>query len=292
MKLFRIIILLLGFLGFGYYSSYAQNPDSANNNDSTNLYWKPKLEYAFTQAFSSSHEFAACQVFQKLDYNLAEIAQIRKVTPFPASLTVEFDGLEERIIETNDPDNASQTKVLFFKSLNIICEKVHYFDMVMEKATFGFPESCIELEYLDKGRLKFAKATKIDLDIKVSEDNLLEVMKLYPKAKALSSVKITIKPDRCSSKGRVKLGILVAEFKFNGNIKQLSPKKVNFICEKLTINGIPQPRAFVRNIMNYVNPVFDSSKVWVNLNVTDMKFINGYVVTKATVDKKEIRNAN
>lgn len=270
----------------------AQNTSTVKTEANEHLYWKPKLEYAFTKTFSSSHEFSACQVFQKLEYDLAEIAQIRRITPFPASLTVEFEGLEERDIFIPNSDNASATKVLFFRNISVICEKVHYFDMVIDKVKFGFPESYIELDYLDKGRLKFAKVSRIDLDINVSENDILEVLKLYPKAKALSSVKVTLKPDRCSSRGRVKLGILVAEFKFNGYIKQLSPKTVNFICDKLLINGIPQPRAFVKSIMSYVNPVYDSTKLWINLNVENMKIMNGYVQTKARIDKKEIKNAN
>lgn len=287
----RFLILLFHILFFAS-CLHAQDISSEKYIANEYLYWKPKLEYAFMKTFSSSHEFSACQVFQKLDYDLAEIAQIRRITPFPASLTVEFEGLEEKDIFIPNTENASETKVLFFKKLSVICEKVHYYDMVVDKVTFGFPESYIELDYLDKGRLKFANASKIDLNIRVSENDILEVLKLYPKAKALSSVKVTFKPDRCSSRGRVKLGILVAEFKFNGYIKQLSPKTVHFICDKLLINGIPQPRAFVKSIMNYVNPVYDSTKLWINLNVENMKIMNGYVETKARIDKKEIKNAN
>ena len=164
--------------------------------------------------------------------------------------------------------------------------------MIVEKVIFSFPDSSIELDYLDKGRLKFASAKKIDLEILVSEEDILEVLKLYPKAKALSSVKVTLTPNKCSTKGRVKLGILVAEFRFNGHLNQFSPTKVNFICDKLTINGIPQPQVLVKNIMNYVNPVYDSSKIWINLNIENMKLIKGFVNTKASIEKKVRVNAN
>ena len=265
---------------------------ASSTETNNNLYWKPKLEYAFTHTFSSSHEFAACQLFQKLDYDLAEIAEIRKITPFPATLTVEVDGITEESVMIQNSENATESKILKFKILTVNCEKVHYFDMIVEKVKFSFPDSSVELDYLDKGRLKFFSASKIGLEILVSESDILEVLKLYPKAKALSGVKVTLSPNKCSSKGRVKLGILVAEFKFNGHLNQISPKKVNFVCDKLTINSIPQPRAFVKSIMNYVNPVYDSSKIWINLNVENMKLIKGFVETKASIEKKVRVNAN
>ncbi len=272
---------------------YAQNiaSDSLEN---PQLFWKPKLEYAFMKTFSSSHEFAACQVFQCLDYDLAEIAQIRRITPFPASLTVEIDGIEEAYLPVKAEENsvASPTRVLKFKKLDVVCDKVHYFDMEIERMTFGFPDSVIEYDYLDKGKLKFAAASKIDLLVKVSENDLLSVLNLYPKAKALSNVKIILTPNQCQSKGRVKLGFLVAEYKIKGFIKQVSPKKIDFSCSKLTINGMTQPRAFVKTIMSYINPVFDSSKVWINLNISSMNILKGYVLTNAVINKKEIKNAN
>ena len=274
------------------HNSDAQSLEQPNNIDYKNLYWKSKLEYAFMQTFSSSHEFAACQVFQKLDYDLAEINQIRRVTPFPASLTVEIEDVKEEILSSKDFDLATDTKVLKFTNLKVICDKVHYFDMVMERVTFGFPDSYIDLDYLDKGRLRFLKASKIVLDIKVSENDILEILKLYPKAKALSSVKVSMKPNQCSSRGRVKLGILIAEFKLNGHLNQLSPKTINFVCDKLTINGIPQPRAFIKTIMGYINPVYDSTKLWLNLNVNKMNIVKGFVETNATIEKKGLKNAN
>ena len=290
--LFKALFLILVlFLNNSFI--YAQNiaSDSLEN---PQLFWKPKLEYAFMKTFSSSHEFSACQVFQCLDYDLAEIAQIRRITPFPASLTVEFDGIEEAYLPVTADDNSvsTQTRVLKFKKLDVICDKVHYFDMEIERMTFGFPDSIIEYDYLDKGRLKFASASKIDLLVKVSENDLLSVLNLYPRAKALSNVKIILTPNQCQSKGRVKLGFLVAEYKIKGFIKQVSPKIIDFSCSKLTINGITQPRAFVKTIMSYINPVFDSSKVWINLNISSMNIIKGYVLTNAVINKKEIKNAN
>ena len=289
--LFKLLIILTLFLGNNSFICAQSISDSIENQL---LYWKPKLEYAFMKTFSSSHEFSACQVFQCLDYDLAEIAQIRRITPFPASLTVELDGIEEAYLPLKSGDNSvsSQTRVLKFKKLDVICDKVHYFDMEIERVTFGFPDSIIEYDYLDKGRLKFASASKIELLVKVSENDILSVLNLYPKAKALSKVRVSLIPNQCQSKGRVKLGILVAEFKIKGSIKQVSPKQVDFICSKLTINGIPQPRAFIKTIMSYINPVFDSSKIWINLNVSSMNIIDKYVLTNAIINKKENKNAN
>ena len=291
MHINKIIIYLLLLLSSGFV--FAQTTAS-NTVDNGFLYWKPKLEYAFIKTFSSTHEFAACQIFQKLDYDLAEIAEIRKITPFPASLTVEFEGLKEEIIPYSISENqlATQTKILKFEKLNVVCDKVHYFDMIIERVVFGFPQSSIELDYLDKGRLKFVKAQNIELNIKVSEADIVSVIYLYPKSKLLSNVKVELTPGKCQSKGRVKLGLLVADFKLKGYIKQISPKRINFSCDKLYINGIAQPRAFIKSIMNYVNPVYDSSKIWINLNVIDMNIVKGYVETRAIIDKKELKHAN
>lgn len=271
---------------------FAQNNDVTNATNK-NLYWQSKLEYAFTKTFSSSHEFSSCQVFQRLGYDLAEISQIRSITPFPASLTVEFTGLEEDFIDLpNKEPEHSKLRVLKFNKLNIICDKVHYFNMVIEKVTFGFPNSIIDLDYLEKGRLRFIDSSKIELNIKVSEEDILAVLNLYPKAKLLSNVKVQLSPKKSICRGRVKLGFLVADFRIQGHLNKISPKVINFVCDKLQINGIPQPRAFISSILTYINPVFDSTKVWINLNISDMEIKKGFVETNATIDKKEIKNAN
>lgn len=264
---------------------FASEIDKLNNND-LNIFWKTKLEYAFNKTFSNAHEFAACQAFQKLGYDLAEISQIRRITPFPASLTVVCDGFEEDNII--DSSNNITKKIIKLCKLNVICEKVHYFDMQIDKMTFSFPNSSLEIDYLEKGKLKFFQLDRIELNIKVSEQDILSVLKLYPKSKLLNNVKVSFDNNKCTSIGKVKLGILIAEFKLIGHINQISSKKVNFICDKLYINRIAQPRAFISSIMGYINPVFDSTKLWVNLKIREMKLINKYVETNATIDKKGI----
>lgn len=248
------------------------------------VYWQPLLETAFNRTFSSSHEFSACQVFQQLGYDLAEIAQIKRITPYTASLTVKFTGL----IEESDKGLG----LLAFDTLDIHCTKVHYFGMVIERVTFSFPNSSVEAKELKKGKLRFHKVTKIALYIEVSEKDILSVIKMYPKSSLLSNLKVTLNSNKCKCKGRVKLGFVVADFNLRGHTKQTSPKKVNFICEKLYINKMSQPRAFINAVMNYVNPVFDSSKIWINLNVSSMEIKDGFVETSASIDKKEPKNAH
>lgn len=252
------------------------------------LFWRPLLEQSFMRTFSSSHEFAASQIFQRLGYDLAEISQIKKLTPYPASITISFDSL----IESEAFISSETRKILKLENLSIKCEKVHYFGMVMEQLTFDFADCSLERDYLQRGKVRFYDTSSINLRVKVSEQDILSVMKLYSKASALSSVKVTLSSNKVRCRGRVKMGFLVAEFDLRGYTKLISPKKVNLICEKLFVNGILQPRAFVNPIMNYVNPVFDSSKIWVNLNVKSMELKKGFVETLATIDKKEIKNAN
>ncbi len=289
----KIIIVIFCFIHINFVIFAQDNLISINNSD-LNLFWKPKLESAFLKTFSSSHEFSSCQAFQNLGYNLAEISEIRKITPFPASLSVEIDGLQEELIDlkTKGLSDYPQIKILKFNKLNVICDKVHYFNMVIERVVFKFPYSSIDLDYLNKGRLRFIDLDKIELNIKVSEDDLLAILKLYPKAKLLSNVKVELSPNRCISKGRVKLGIIVADFKMKGRVKHISPKIINFVVDKLYLNGMPQPRAFINTILTYINPVFDSTKVWINLNIKEMNIINNFIETNATIDKKGIYNAN
>lgn len=247
------------------------------------FYWQPLLEIAFNRTFSSSHEFSACQAFQKLGYDLAEIAQIKRITPYPASLSVKLQGLSE--------ESERDIGLLSLETLDIHCTKVHYFGMIFDRVTFRFIKAAIERKELEKGKLRFHKLDKIGLCIEVSEKDILSVIKMYPKSSLLSNLKITLNSNKCKCKGRVKLGFMVADFSLKGYTKQISLKKVNFICEKLYINGISQPRAFIKAVMSYVNPVFDSSKVWINLNVANIRIKNGFVETEASIEKKELKNA-
>lgn len=245
-------------------------------------YWRPLLEQSFMRTFSSSQEFANSKTFQCLGYDLAEISQIKRVTPFPKTISIDFRKIEEseRLI-------ASETRrVLTFDKLEVSCEKVQYFGMTMEGIVFSFPNCVIEKSYLERGKIRFAEVSEIALKVKVSEDNLLSVMKLYAKSSALSSVRILINPGKVKCLGRVKLGFAVADFNLKGYIKMLSSKRVDLVCEKLYLNGISQPRAFIKPIMNYVNPVFDSSKVWINLNIKSMNLEKGFVETFATIERK------
>lgn len=244
------------------------------------------LEKAFYKTFSNSHEFASCQIFQLLGYDLAEISLIKRITPNPLALKVDFNISKAENAKVRDCNNIASSS-LSFEKLNVICDKVHYYDMIIERVTFGFPDSIIDKIALNKGKLRFLAGSRIDLKVEVSEENLLSVMKLYAKSKNLSSVKVQLKKDNCRIIGRVKMSFAVAEFDIKGHIKQLSPKTINFISDKFLINGLQQPRAFVNSILNYVNPVFDSTKLWMNLNITKMELKKGFVETTASIDKKE-----
>lgn len=262
--------------------------DKVCSDGDNRLNWQSLLEQSFLKTFSSSQEFARSQVFQCLGYDLAEVSQIKKVTPFPKSVSVTFEGMKE-----TETFIASETRrIVAFEKLAIRCKKVQYFGMTMEELVFTFPDCSLEKDYLIKEKIRFARVSHIDLKVKVSEENLLSVMKLYSKSSALSSVKIYLYKDKVKCSGKVKMGFIVADFVLKGYTRLASPKKVTLICEKLYLNRIAQPRAFIRPIMDYVNPVFDSTKVWINLNILKMDLKNGFVETAGIIGAKEKNNAN
>jgi len=110
---------------------------------------------------------------------------------------------------------------------------------------------------------------------------------LFAKARSLSHLKLDLDKDRAHLKGRVKRGLLVVEFNLNGETQLTDPKTVFFRCNRLVLNGSIMPRNAVNAIFSQINPVFDASKTWLNLNIASIRITRGFVETIATIDAKK-----
>lgn len=230
------------------------------------------LETAFWKAFTDPGEFRASEIFQLLGYNAAEIAQIGKITPMPAKISVEAE-------KNGQPDG--------FNNIRVTCHNVYYYNMTIERVVFDFPACRLNLDELSCGRLRFVSGDCIRLKTEVSQSDILKVFDLYARAKALTGLKMKLEKDRATLVGRIKKGFIVAEFNLRGNTELVDSKTVMFRCQRLTLNGSPMPRNAIAGIFAQINPVFDASKTWLNLNVASINIRPGFVETIATIDRKK-----
>lgn len=228
------------------------------------------LEKAFVKTFNSAQEFRNCKVFRLLGYDLAETDFIGRITPHPTDLKIEYAYAE----------NGG------FSAIKASCEKVHYYNMIIEHVDFIFPNCELDTKKLNEGKLSFIKADEIELKIDVSETDVLSVFQLYAKAKALSKLKMVFSKNKCKLTGRVKQGLFVADFEVTGNTKLINPKQVDFVCDKMVINGQVQPRSFAKAAFAGINPVFDGTTTWLNLHLSEIRIIDGFVETRATIKRK------
>jgi hypothetical protein len=233
---------------------------------------KQNLETAFMKTFSDPEEFKASGIFQLLGYNSVEIAQIGKITPRPAEIKVETE---------------LSTTPGSYRNLKVLCSKVCYYNLTIERVLFDFPECSIDTAELQAGRLRFLSGEQISLKTEVSADDILRVFNLYAQARSLSQMSMTLEKGRALLKGRIKKGIVTAAFNLRGRTELVDPKTVMFRCERLHLNGYPLPRNVIASIFKQINPVFDSNKTWLNLNVASISIKPGFVVTHATIDRKK-----
>lgn len=207
-----------------------------------------------------------------MGYNETEIAQIGKITPRPANISIEADH-----------DEAFGS----YRNLKVLCHKVFYYNLTIERVLFDFPKCSINTEELKAGRLRFTTGEQISLKTEVSADDILRVFNLYAKAKSLSGMRMKLEKNCARLTGRVKKGFVTAAFNLHGNTELVNPKTVIFRCERLNLNGFPVPRNVISSIFRQINPVFDSSKTWFNLNVASISIKPGFVETHATIDRKK-----
>lgn len=231
-----------------------------------------KLQKGFSSAMATPESFKDTQVFNLLGYSESEIAMIGKITPRPASLTVQF--------KPNDLAGG-------FDNIKVVCSQVKYYNLTIATATFEFPSCSLDLESLENGRIRFLSSGLIRLKTEVSEADILKVFELFAKARSLRNLSLKLNEHKAQLGGWYRAGFLTIAFRLRGGISLVNPKMVNFECERLTLNRIALPRNTARSMISKVNPVFDSSKTWLNLNIENITILNGFVETIARIDRKK-----
>ncbi|MBU1105622.1 MAG: hypothetical protein KKB51_03055 [Candidatus Riflebacteria bacterium] len=230
------------------------------------------LETAFMRAFSDPAEFRNTEVFQLLGYSSDEISEIGKITPRPASITVHAE-----------PNG----QIDGFKNIRVVCTKVLYYNLTIDRVTFEFPDCRLCLAELSQGRLRFLDSGQIKLRTEVSSADITRVFNLVARARKLSRLKIKLDKDRATIRGRVQRGLLVVEFNLTGDAELVNPGIVDFRFDRLVMNGIAMPRNAVSGISKQINPVFDANKTWLNLNIASINIRRGFVETIATIERRK-----
>lgn len=230
------------------------------------------LETGFFKALTTPEEFRNSGIFNLLGYNALEINQISSITPRPGRIEV---------------NTGKETAPGEYDRITVVCHNVRYYNLTIERATFEFPECRIDVAELNAGRIRFLSGSQIKLKTEVSQQDILKVFDLFARARSLSHLRLSLDKDKANLKGRVKRGILVVEFNLNGETQLADPKTVLFKCNRLVLNGSPMPRNAVNAIFSQINPVFDASKTWLNLNISSIRITRGFVETIATIDAKK-----
>ena len=230
------------------------------------------LETAFMRSFNDPEEFKASGIFQLLGDNEEEVSQIGKITPRPAKIRVEAV-----------PDTGAGE----FVSLKVFCDKVFYYNLTIERVMFDFPACVIDQNHLHEGRLRFVSGRQINLITEVSADDILKVFDFYAQSRSLSGMNMKLENNLARLQGRIKKGFVTAEFALRGTTHLSDSKTVVFRCEKLLLNGMTMPRNAIATIFKQINPVFDATKTWLNLNVAKISIKPGFVETHATINHKK-----
>lgn len=231
-----------------------------------------KLEKGFALALATPEGFKATRVFNILGYLEPEIALIGKITPRPQSLKVEYQGAM--------PDGR-------FSSIRVVCSQVSYYNLTIATATFEFPNCQLDCESMQNNRIEFLQTDEIKLKTEVSEEDILKVFDLYAKARSLKDLSLELKQERARLGGRFRKGIVTVQFEVKGGIELVSPKVVNFRCDRLALNRLALPRNAANSMIAQINPVFDSRKTWLNLNIDSISILDGFVETNARINRRK-----
>jgi hypothetical protein len=240
--------------------------DSASDNMQKNL------ESAFKLAFNDPAEFRNAGIFQLLGYSDDEIAQIGRITPRPASITV-----------LAEPDSDAGA----FKNIMVSCTKVSYYNLTIDRVVFDFPGCRLCTDELAQGRLRFLGSEQIKLKTEVSASDIARVFDLVARARNLTSLRIKLEEDRARINGRVKRGLFVVDFNITGNTELVDSDTVIFRCDRMLLNRAVVPRNTVNAVFKEINPVFDARKTWLNLNIAAIKIRQGFVETIATIERRK-----
>jgi len=240
------------------------------DNGSDNM--QKNLESAFTRAFNDPVEFRNAGIFQLLGYSEGEIAQIGRITPRPAAITV--------LAEPGVVAGA-------FNNIRVNCTKVSYYNLTIDRVVFDFPGCRLCVDELEQGRLRFLGSEQIHLKTEVSASDIARVFDLVARARSLTSLRIKLENERARINGRVKRGLFVVDFNITGDTELIDTKTVVFRCDRMLLNRAAVPRNTVNAVFKEINPVFDARKTWLNLNIAAIKIRQGFVETTATIERRK-----
>jgi hypothetical protein len=230
---------------------------------------RENLELAFSRAFRDPAAFRDTKLFEVLRYTPEQVKAIVEITPRPASLTVEFQEI------------ASQPGA--FARVTVTAFQVKYYNLVIDHATFSFPDIQLDPDLLANGYLSFQKAARIDLETMVSAADILRVFDLFAKARQLSGMRLDISPKQVKLNGKTRRGIVTLAFEVFGSPRLEGDKTISFQCRKMVLNGVGMPRAAISALFDHINPVFDARKTWLKLTISEMATLAGFVRTKGII---------
>ena len=260
---------------------FAVSAHAIEHSDVFDTHPDPHLLAAVKRAFGDSAAFRATGLFDCMGYSPSQVTQMAEVTPRPAEVTV----------EASPADPAHGT----FHRLAVRCQKVRYYNMIIDHAVFEFSEIELDPNALAEDRLVFRRTKNVRVETFVSAADLLKIFELVARARRLSNLKMEIDEHAANLKGEVKQGFITVRFSLSGTPQITGIRQIHFHCRSLVLNGLKMPQGVIRGIFSSINPVFDANQTWLNLELEKIVLQKGFVRTWAwikppatTVPRKQI----
>ncbi len=262
----RVIIALSLVILFCTIGSQAQPPTAPPTEVHPSL---DMLLAAFREAFSDPQAFQDTGLFRVLGYSPAQVKSMVEITPRTASISVQAFPATHGVGS--------------YRSIRVLAGQVRYYNLTIDHAYFEFPDVLLDERQLDAGHLRFLAAKSIELETFVSEKDILKVFDLFSKARQLSDLRLSLRKNATILRGRCRKGILTMDFRVEGAPEKVGETAIRFNCRKMSINGLPIPRAAVNALFSRINPVFDARKTWLKLRIGEINVENGFVRTRGRI---------
>lgn len=213
-------------------------------------------------------------LFNVMGYTHEEQLQMEKVTPMPESVEVSAET------SGTGPDS--------FTNIKIVCHKAKFYGLSIDRAVFAFPDSLIEIASSKNATpaVIFHSVPRIEIETRVSSDNILKMFSLTSRANNLSRLRLKLAPKQSILTGWKSSGLFTIAFRIQGNPILESDTRIIFHCTGMTMNGQVIPRNTIATIFSKINPVFDSGKTWLKLKLKDISVDHGFVITQAVIMNK------
>ncbi len=229
----------------------------------------PLLTQAFRNAFADETQFRESDLFSRLGYDAEQSRKMAEVTPRPASLSVAFS--------LTDPEK------LEFSSIRVSMSRVHYYDLMVDQAQFDLVNARLDPDALRQGRVRFLGIGRVGIETLVRDADIMKLFEYVKDSRKLQQLRLSIKPKSTIVTGVWPQGFVRVGFRVEGSSKITSSKTIDFDCRKVTLNGVPLPRAAIAAIFKPINPVFDGRKTWLNLELHTLQHEEGGVRCWATM---------